>query len=115
MAVTASFSAATGVLTVLGDNLGNNIAVSRDAAGQILINGGAVAVLGDVPTVANTALIQMFGQGDNDTLTLDESNGSGMPHAWPARLTEMSSRPASISRSISLRRDSGATKSGCAA
>ena len=47
MAVTASFSAATGVLTVFGDNLGNNIVVSRDAAGQILVNGGAVAVLAE--------------------------------------------------------------------
>ena len=30
-----------------------------------------------------------------------------MPHDWPARLTEMSSRPPSIRRRISLRRDVG--------
>ena len=28
------------------------------------------------PTVANTTLIQVFGQGGNDTITLDESNGA---------------------------------------
>lgn len=47
MAVTASFSAQSGTLTVFGDNLGNDIVVSRNAAGQILINGGAVAVVED--------------------------------------------------------------------
>jgi Ca2+-binding RTX toxin-like protein len=80
MAVTASFSAATGVLTVFGDNLGNNIVVSRNAAGQLLVNGGAVSIVGGAPTVANTALIQMFGQGGSDTLTLDESSGA-LPRA----------------------------------
>ena len=38
-----------------------------------------------------------------------------MPHAWPARLIEMSSRPASSRRRISLRRTSGSRNSGCAA
>jgi Ca2+-binding RTX toxin-like protein len=76
MAVTASFSPAAGVLTVFGDALDNAITVSRDAAGNILINGGAVAVVGGTPTVANTALIQGFGLGGNDTITLDESNGA---------------------------------------
>ena len=41
--------AGAGVLTVFGDNLDNNITVSRDAAGKILVNGGAVAVLGGTP------------------------------------------------------------------
>src|SRR4051794_36239388 len=67
-AVTSTFSA--GVLTVNGDALDNNIAVSRDAAGRILVNGGAVAVVGGTPTVANTALIQVFGQGGNDVVSL---------------------------------------------
>ena len=69
MAVTASFSAATGILSVLGDNLDDNIAISRNAAGRILINGGAVAVVGGTPTVANTGLIRAFGLGGNDTIT----------------------------------------------
>ena len=74
--VTASFVPGTGVLSVLGDNLDNQIVVSRDAAGQILVNGGAVAVLGGVPTVANTTLIQVFGQAGNDQISLDEANGA---------------------------------------
>ena len=80
MAVTASFSAATGTLSVFGDNLDNNIVISRNAAGTILVNGGAVAVVGGTPSVANTALIQVFGLGGNDTITLDESNGA-LPRA----------------------------------
>ena len=44
---------------VHGRHLDNNIALSRNAAGQILVNGGAVAVVGGTPTVANTSLIQI--------------------------------------------------------
>src|SRR5262245_36479957 len=73
-AVTASFSA--GVLTVIGDNLNNTITVSRDAAGKLLVNGGAVLVKGGTSTVANTAQIQVFGQGGNDTISLNEANGA---------------------------------------
>ena len=32
----------TGILTEFGDALDNNIVTSRDAAGSILVNGGAV-------------------------------------------------------------------------
>jgi Ca2+-binding RTX toxin-like protein len=77
-AVTATF--AGGVLTVFGDANPNNISVSRNAAGTILVNGGAVAVTGGTSTVANTTLIQVFGQGSSDTITLDESNGA-LPRA----------------------------------
>jgi Ca2+-binding RTX toxin-like protein len=76
MAVTAFFDPVSGVLTVLGDVLDNTITVSRNAAGDILINGGAVAIQGGTATIANTALIQGFGQGGNDTITLDQSNGA---------------------------------------
>jgi Ca2+-binding RTX toxin-like protein len=79
-AVTASFSAASGVLTVFGDSLDNAITMTRDAAGVIRVNGGAVAVVGGTPTVANTALIQVFGQGGNDTITLNEASGA-LPRA----------------------------------
>jgi len=80
MAVTASFSPGSGVLTVFGDNLDNNAVVSRNAAGNILINGGAVNIVGGTPTVANTSLIQVFGQGGNDVITLNEANGA-LPRA----------------------------------
>jgi Ca2+-binding RTX toxin-like protein len=76
MAIKATFSPGTGILTELGDSLDNTIVTSRDAAGRILVNGGAVAVDGGTATVANTATIQVFGQAGNDTITLDESNGA---------------------------------------
>ena len=75
-AVTASFTPTSGVLTVFGDSLNNSISISRNAAGQILVNNGAVAVTGGTATVANTALIQIFGQGGNDTITMTEAAGA---------------------------------------
>jgi Ca2+-binding RTX toxin-like protein len=75
-AVTASFLPQAGLLTVFGDAQDNVITVSRDAAGQILINGGAVQVTGGTPTVANVSLVQVFGQAGNDQITMDESNGA---------------------------------------
>ena len=54
MAVSSTFVPATGVLTTTGDNLDNAITTSRNAAGNILVNGGAVAIQGGTPTVANT-------------------------------------------------------------
>ena len=80
MAVTASFDPTSGLLSVFGDALDNTITVSRDAAGTILINGGAVVIQGGTATVANTSLIQGFGLGGNDTITLNESNGA-LPRA----------------------------------
>ena len=44
MAVTASFNAPAGLLTEFGDDLDNTITTSRNAAGNILVNGGAVAL-----------------------------------------------------------------------
>src|SRR5688572_5021226 len=76
MAIKASFLPGAGKLTVFGDELDNTITESRDAAGKILINGGAVAVTGGTPTVANTSLTTIFGQGGNDTITLSETNGA---------------------------------------
>jgi Ca2+-binding RTX toxin-like protein len=76
MAIKASFSPTAGLLSVFDDNLNNNILVSRDAAGTILINGGAVTVTGGTATVANTSLIQVFGTGGDDMISLDESNGA---------------------------------------
>src|SRR5204863_9467817 len=76
MSIKASFSRTAGLLSVTGDNVDDAITVNRDAAGNILINGGAVSITGGPATVANTALIQVFGQGGNDTISLDESNGA---------------------------------------
>src|SRR5207249_3206775 len=75
-AITASFSPGTGILTVFGDAGNNTVVVSRDAAGKILVNGGAVVIQVGAATVANTALVQVFGQDGNDNLSLDEANGA---------------------------------------
>src|SRR5262249_30589335 len=72
-AVTATFLPSSGVLSVSGDNQDNTIEISRNAAGALLVNGGAVAITGGTPTVANTALVQAFGQGGNDTITMNEA------------------------------------------
>jgi Ca2+-binding RTX toxin-like protein len=64
------------VLSVFGDSADNSITVSRNAAGNILVNGGAISVSGGTPTVANTSQIRVFGQGGNDTVTLSETNGA---------------------------------------
>src|SRR6266496_2097360 len=75
-AVTATFIQGQGLLSVFGDAADNLIVVSRDAAGKILINNGAVTIKGGTATVANTALIQVFSGSGNDTITLSETNGA---------------------------------------
>src|SRR5215216_7932317 len=75
-AVIATFQPTLGVLIVEGDSLDNTITISRDAAGAILINGGAVAVRGQKPTVANTTEIRVFGLDGNDQLVISEVNGA---------------------------------------
>ena len=75
-AIAAAFTPATGLLAVSGDGLDNAITVSRNPAGNLLVNGGAVTITGGTPTVANTAQIQISAGGGNDLITLDESNGA---------------------------------------
>src|SRR4051812_17939570 len=76
MAIKSSFSPTAGLLTVIDDVTSDTIVTSRDAAGNILVNGGAVTTVGGRPTVANTSLIQIFGQDGNDTITMNETNGA---------------------------------------
>ena len=73
MAITASFNPTTGVLVETGDNRGNTITTSSNAAGQIFVNNGAVSVDGGQPTVANTTEIVVFGGNGNDTISLDNA------------------------------------------
>jgi Ca2+-binding RTX toxin-like protein len=80
MAIRANFAAKAGVLSVFGDTPDDDIVLSRDAAGTILVNTGTMPVLGGTPTVANTTLMQLFAQGGNDTIVLDEANGA-LPRA----------------------------------
>ena len=75
MPVTASYSSATRKLTTIGDALANAINFSRNAAGTLFVNGGAVSIAGGPATVANTDLIEAFGLDLDDVVTLDETNG----------------------------------------
>lgn len=79
MAIKAIYSSGTKFLSVLGDLQNNSITLSRDAAGKIFVNGGAVPILGGSATVANTARIQVFGQDGNDIITMNEANGALPP------------------------------------
>jgi Ca2+-binding RTX toxin-like protein len=74
--VAASFDPTAGVLSVVGDQSDNTIVVSRDIAGNILVNGGAVSITGGATTVTNTRLIKVSGQAGNDLIALDEAFGA---------------------------------------
>jgi Ca2+-binding RTX toxin-like protein len=69
---------ALGVLSVVGNSQDNNIVISRDAAGKLIVTDGGVAVtiVGGTPTVANTVSINVVGGAGNDTITLNEANGA---------------------------------------
>ena len=76
MAVTASFSASTGFLTVFGDAHDNTItsAATRPAASwSTAARWRSSAARRPSPT---PSLIQVFGQAGNDTITLNEANGA---------------------------------------
>ncbi|MET4307524.1 calcium-binding protein [Bradyrhizobium sp. RT4b] len=75
MSTTSVFSPVTGQLTIFGDSANNGVVISRDKSGRILINNGQVKTIGGDPTVANTNEIDIFGQGGDDTITVNESNG----------------------------------------
>jgi Ca2+-binding RTX toxin-like protein len=80
LSVSAVFVPQVGLLTALGDGQDDTIEISRDAAGNILVNDGAVTIAGGTPTVANTSLIELFGRDGSDTLEFDETNGA-LPRA----------------------------------
>ena len=75
-ATTAHFSFGKGVLTISGDGKNNTIDVSRDVAGAIEVNGGAIRIHGANPTVSNVRLIKVLGRGGDDVITIDEANGA---------------------------------------
>lgn len=77
--LTISAVFAGGILTVTGDDLDNTLIASRDVAGTILVNNGAILVAGGVPTITNTSLIRILGFGGNDVLTIDDGNGPMPP------------------------------------
>jgi Ca2+-binding RTX toxin-like protein len=72
MAFQTTFDPGTGLLTVTGNDNKNTIVIGRDATGHVLLNGHLIPGL---PTVANTTLIKVLGEGGSDTIALDETNG----------------------------------------
>lgn len=75
MSVTSVFSPVTGQLTIFGDATNNGVVIGRDKSGRILVNNGSVKTAGGDPIVANTNEIDVFGQGGDDTITVNRSNG----------------------------------------
>ena len=64
-ATTANYG--DGILTISGDNAANTIVVSRDAAGRLRVNGGAVKIKGGNAMTTNTTRVRVFGSGGADT------------------------------------------------
>ena len=72
MAIRTNFTA--GLLSVTGGNGDDAIPITRDAAGQILINGGAISAQSaqeGQPTLTNATGIVVVGGNGNDTISLD--------------------------------------------
>ena len=62
------------MLTETGDNLGNTITTSRDAAGQIFVNGGAVSIRRTANRRSPTPTKSYVSGGNgNDTISLDNA------------------------------------------
>ena len=77
MAITSSFLKANGLLTTLGDAIDNTIThqprCGRDYSRSTVVR---CRFWAGTATVANTGLMQVFGQGGNDMITLNESSGA---------------------------------------
>jgi Ca2+-binding RTX toxin-like protein len=73
--LSAIFDPASGVLTILGDDNNNTLVVGSDLTGNILVNGGAIPIVGGTPTVLNTTLIRAFGLRGDDIISANEVNG----------------------------------------
>ena len=74
--ITAIYIPAQQTLVVVGTAGDDSISVKRNAAGKIVVNNGAVPILGTKSTVDNTTVLEVFGQGGSDDISLDESNGA---------------------------------------
>src|SRR5918998_1674414 len=81
MAITSSFLPGASLLSVLGDVNDNGVTISRNAAGAILVNGGADLLFGGV---GNDVLTggdgddQMFGEAGNDRMVWNPGDDSDL-------------------------------------
>jgi Ca2+-binding RTX toxin-like protein len=78
--VMAIFLSSSHNLAVMGTNANDTITISRDGSGRLLVNNGAVPIIGPTASVANTTLISVFGLDGNDAISLNEANGP-LPNA----------------------------------
>ena len=84
---TASFNPATGLLTIVCDNLHNVINVANNGSGVIVVNGGAIPVTGGVATTTNSVLIQILGTPGDDQISV--GNGLVAAHIFGAGGNDM--------------------------
>lgn len=79
MAIIARFDPRTGQLRILGDAEDDPIVISRTADGTLLVNGGAVDIVGGPATIDTTTRILTRGRNGDDQIVLDETNGALPP------------------------------------
>ena len=75
MSITGKFLHNQHELLLTGDDSDNHITVSRDVAGHLFGNGGAIHFSPDA-TADNTDLIRVNAGDGNDVVTLDQTNGA---------------------------------------
>ena len=75
MSITGRFVSANKELIFTDDGRSDSLTISESPTGTLLGNGGAVSISSGPSTVGNTDLIQAFGNGGNDTIRVDETNG----------------------------------------
>ena len=75
MNTSGRFHALSNVLAFRASNQDDSIVISRDTVGRIVGNGGAITILGGVPTIENTHLVRVLGGAGNDVIAFDETNG----------------------------------------
>jgi len=76
---TAVFDSVAQVLTVTGSGGDDVCVVSRDLAGNLRVDGGALPISGGVATVANTVRVVLSGLGGDDVLQMDDAAGALPP------------------------------------
>jgi len=75
MSIIGKFQPHSRQLLFIGGNEDNPITISRDGTGHLLGNAGEITISGGEPTTENTGLLRVFGNGGNDVIALDETNG----------------------------------------
>ncbi len=74
MTIESIFNSSNGLVTTTADGDDNDVVVTQNAVGTLFVNNEAV-FRGGIANVTNTRLIQVFGVGGNDNITLNEANG----------------------------------------